>query len=195
MTEPMTDPMTAPVDVSVAIARTVRGLRVAMGWSLQTLADHAGAGEEDVAALEQGDASPSLETLIQVSDALGVPLARLVELEPDPLVRIVTPADQPVLWRGPSGGTGTFVAGSEPRPYLEVWTWRLEPGEDHGGPPHPAGNREIAWVEEGTLTLVIDGRRYEIGAGGAAVFVGDRPHSYLNEGDVPLRYTIALADV
>jgi transcriptional regulator with XRE-family HTH domain len=187
--------MAGPVHVSAAIARTVRTLRLAQGWSLETLAGLAGASKDDVAALERGDGSPTLETLIQVSEALGVPLARLIEAEPEPLIRIIHAAEQPVLWRGPSGGSGTFVAGSEPRPYLEVWTWRLEPGEDHGGPPHPAGNREIAWVEEGTLTLVIDGHRYEIGVGGAAVFVGDRPHSYINEGDTPLRYTIALADV
>lgn len=186
--------MAMPASVEEVIANTIRSVRVAHGLSMAGFAARAGISEEVLTSLEEAKADPSLETLIQVSDALGVPLARLVETEPEPVIKIFPPERQPVLWRGPSGGTGTLLVGSDPRPALEMWRWQLEPGETRYGAPHTPGNREITYVDEGQLTLTIDGCRYVLEQGTAAVFVGDRPHSYANEADTPLRYTVALAD-
>lgn len=186
--------MTGSVDIAGAVASTVRAVRTAHGMSVEGLAARAGIRSEVVIALEEGKGTPNLETLIQVSDALMVPLARLVEIEPEPVVRIFLPERQPVLWHGPKGGTGTLLVGSDPRPALEMWKWRLEPGEIRYGAPHMPGNREIAYVDDGALTLTIDGCRYVLQKGAAAIFVGDRPHSYANETESLLHYTVALAD-
>jgi transcriptional regulator with XRE-family HTH domain len=186
--------MTGSVDVVEAIASTVRAIRTAHCMSVEGLAARAGIGSEVVIALEEGKGIPNLETLVQVADALMVPLVRLVEGEPEPVVRVFQPSRQPVLWHGPKGGTGTLIVGSDPRPSLEMWKWRLEPGEIRYGAPHPPGNREIAYVDEGALTLTIDGCRYVLQKGSAAIFVGDRPHSYANETDAPLQCTLTVAD-
>jgi transcriptional regulator with XRE-family HTH domain len=186
--------MTASAGIPELVARTVRAVRTAHGMSPQGLAARAGIGLDVLTALEEGTGNPQLETLIQVSDALMIPLARLVEGEPEPTLRMFPPERQPVLWHGPKGGTGTLLVGSDPRPALEMWNWRLEPGEIRLGAPHLPGNREIAYVTQGVLTLTIDGCRYLLEQGTAAVFVGDRPHSYANEQDTPLHYTVALTD-
>lgn len=186
--------MTGSVDIAGAVASTVRAVRTAHGMSVEGLAARAGIGSEVVIALEEGRGTPDLATLIQVADALLVPLARLVEIEPQPVVRVFQPERQPVLWHGPKGGTGTLLVGSDPRPSLEMWKWRLEPGETRYGAPHMPGNREIAYVDEGTLALTIDGCRYMVQEGAAAIFVGDRPHSYGNETEMLLRYTVVISD-
>lgn len=186
--------MTAAADLAKAIANTVRTVRAAHGLSQQGLAARAGISDEVMAELEQGQTMPALGTLIHVADALLIPLARLVEGQPEPVIRVLAPEQQPVLWHGPHGGTGTLLVGSDPKPALELWSWRLEPGEIRVGAPHLPGNREITYVNEGTLTLTLDGCRYVMGQGTSAVFVGDRPHSYANEADTPLHYTVALAD-
>lgn len=186
--------MTASASIPELVARTVRAVRTAHGMSLQGLAARAGISVEVLTELEEGTANPALETLIQVSDALMVPLARLVEGQPEPILRMFPPERQLVLWHGPKGGTGTLLVGSEPRPSLEMWSWRLQPGEVRVGAPHMPGNREIAYVMHGVLTLTIDGCRYLLEQGTAAVFVGDRPHSYANEQDTPLYYMVALTD-
>lgn len=186
--------MTESVNVAEVVARTVRSIRMSHGLSQEGLAGRAGIGDEVIAAVEEGRETPKLETLIKLSEALLVPLARLVEVEPEPVIQIFPPQRQPVLWHGPQGGTGTLLVGSDPRPSLELWTWRLHPGEARDGSPHTPGDREIVYVNDGTLTLTIDGCRYVFETGTAAVFVGDRPHRYANEGDTMLHYTVALAD-
>lgn len=186
--------MTESQQVAALVARTVKSVRSAHGMSPESLAARAGMETDTLLALEAGTELPALQTLIQVSDALLIPLSRLVEGEPQPTVRLVPPEKQPVLWHGPAGGTGQLIVGSDPKPALELWKWRLEPGETRHGTPHLPGDREVTYVDEGELTLTLDGHRFTLPAGHAAIFVGDRPHSYGNETDRPLLYTVTLTD-
>ncbi|HZB49694.1 MAG TPA: cupin domain-containing protein [Mycobacteriales bacterium] len=186
--------MTESQQVAALVARTVKSVRSAHGMTPESLAARAGMETDTLLALEAGTELPSLQTLIQVSDALLIPLSRLVEGEPQPTVRLVPPDRQPVLWHGPHGGTGQLIVGSDPKPALELWKWRLEPGETRHGTPHLPGDREVTYVDEGELTLTLDGHRFTLPAGHAAIFVGDRPHSYGNETDRPLLYTVTLSD-
>jgi transcriptional regulator with XRE-family HTH domain len=180
--------------VGEAVARTVRSLRAAHGWSLDQLAARAGVSKSVLVALEQARGNPNLGTIIRVSEALGVPLTRLVQVEEEPPIRLFTADRHVVLWRGESGGTGTLLAGSDPWPSVELWRWELRPGECRDSDPHTPGTREVVTVETGCLSLTVAGRRAEVGAGDAAVFHGDRAHSYANEGDDDVRFILSVMD-
>jgi hypothetical protein len=54
------------------------------------------------------------------------------------------------------------------------------------------GTREILYVQEGALTLIVEGRGHVIEAGGAAAFAGDRRHSYANEDAVSCRFVLTV---
>jgi transcriptional regulator with XRE-family HTH domain len=181
--------------IGEAVARTVRSLRSAHGWSLDQLAARSGVSKGVLVSLEQGRGNPNLGTLIRISEALGVALTRLVQVEEDPAVHCFPPDRHVDLWRGPSGGVGTLLGGTDPRPSIELWRWELRPGEMAESQPHTPGTREILHVEAGVLTLVVDGRRHTIPAGTAAAFHGDRPHSYANDEKAPCRYILAVMDL
>lgn len=181
--------------VGEAVAHTVRTLRLSHGWSLDRLAARAGVSKGVLVALEQGRGNPNLGTLIRISEALGVALTRLVQVEEEPPVRLFPPDRHVVLWHGPRGGTGTLLAGGRHRPSVEIWTWELRPGEPRESEPHATGTREIVYVQEGTLTLTVDGHGHHVPAGSAAAFLGDRRHSYVNEGGGPCRYILAVMDL
>ncbi|MFC5745001.1 helix-turn-helix domain-containing protein [Actinomadura rugatobispora] len=181
--------------IGEAVARTVRALRAGHGWSLDELAGRAGVSKGVLVGLEQGRGNPNLGTLIRISDALGVPLTRLVQVEEQPPIRMFPPDRHVVLWEGTHGGTGTLLGGSDPRPSLELWRWELRPGEVRESDPHVPGTKEIVYVEEGVLTLNVDGRGDLVEAGTAAVFVGDRPHTYGNAGKDDLRFILAVLDL
>ncbi|MFV2171995.1 helix-turn-helix domain-containing protein [Actinomadura sp. LOL_016] len=181
--------------IGEAVARTVRALRAGHGWSLDELAGRAGVSKGVLVGLEQGRGNPNLGTLIRISDALGVPLTRLVQVEEEPPMRMFPPERHVVLWEGEHGGRGTLLAGSDPRPSLELWRWELRPGEARESDPHVPGTKEIVYVEDGVLTLGVDGRTDLVEAGAAAVFVGDRPHSYANAGDRDVRFVLAVLDL
>jgi transcriptional regulator with XRE-family HTH domain len=180
--------------VGDAVARTIRSLRGAHGWSLDQLASRSGVSKSVLVALEQARGNPNLGTLIRVSEALGIPLTRLVQVEEEPPIQHFPVARHVVLWQGPSGGTGTLLAGSDPRPSVELWRWELRPGERRESEAHTPGTREILTVESGRLSLVVGDSRMEVSPGDAAVFHGDRPHSYANEGDTDVRFVLTVMD-
>jgi transcriptional regulator with XRE-family HTH domain len=183
------------VGVGEAVGRTVRAMRSEHGWSLDQLAARSGVSKGVLVALEQGRGNPSLGTLIRISEALGMALTRLVQVREEPLVRLFPPDRHVVLWRGSLGGMGTLLGGSDPRPSIELWKWELTSGERRDSEAHTPGCREVLYVEEGTLTLIVDGHRHLLTTGTAGVFAADRPHSYVNSSDSPCRYVLAVMDL
>src|SRR5579859_5578045 len=149
--------MTDSTDITGAVARTVQALRTERGWSLDQLAARSGVSKGVLVAIEQGRSNPNLGTLVRIGDAFGLPVTRLVEIGDEPPVRVFAAGSGRVLWRGPSGGTGTIIAATEPPWAAELWRWQMRTGEVFGGSAHAAGTREMLSVEQGTLTLVVGG--------------------------------------
>jgi transcriptional regulator with XRE-family HTH domain len=179
-------------DITTAVARTLQALRADRGWSLDQLAARSGVSKGVLVALEQGRSNPNLATLARIGDAFGVPVTQLVDVSGEPVVRISSPDASRVLWRGPSGGTGTIIGATDPPWAVELWRWEVMPGEAFGGDAHAPATREMAWVEEGTLTLTVAGERYALGPGQCARFPAGRPHRYHNEGTAPVRLTMVV---
>jgi transcriptional regulator with XRE-family HTH domain len=175
-----------------AVARILQTLRAERGWSLDQLASRSGVSKGVLVALEQGRSNPNLATLARIGDAFGVPVTRLVDVSDEPVVRISGPEQARVLWRGEAGGTGTIIAATEPPWAAELWRWSLQPGERFGGEPHGPASKEMTWVESGTVTLTVAGRRYEVAAPRCARFPGGLPHSYANEGTEPALITMIV---
>jgi transcriptional regulator with XRE-family HTH domain len=172
---------TEPADLTGALARTVAALRAERGWSLDSLAGRSGVSKGVLVAVEQGRSNPSLVTLARIGDAFGVPVTRLLDGADETAVRVIGQDAARVLWRGPAGGTGTIVAATPPPWAAELWRWLVEPGETFGGDAHAPATRELTWVESGVLTLIVAGRRYQLGPGECARFPGDITHTYANE--------------
>ncbi|RKS77794.1 helix-turn-helix protein [Motilibacter peucedani] len=178
--------------VAAAVARNVRRLRQERGWTLDALASRAGLSKGMLVQVEQTRTNPSLGTLCRLADAIGVSLARLVELDEAPVVRVVAADQAAVLWRS-ENGSARLLVGSDRSSHLELWDWVLGPGEVHRSEEHAPGTQELLHVAAGVLTLDVDGHDHRVETDGAAVFQADRPHAYRNDGTVPLRLTMMVA--
>jgi transcriptional regulator with XRE-family HTH domain len=185
-------PAAGDTSLTGAVARIMQSLRAERGWSLDHLASRSGVSKGVLVALEQGRSNPNLATLARIADAFGVPVTRLVDVSGEPVVRITGPEQARVLWRGEAGGTGTIIAATEPPWAAELWRWTLHPGERFGGDPHTPASKEMTWVESGTMTLTVAGRRYEVAAPRCARFPGSLPHFYANEGAEPAVLTMIV---
>jgi transcriptional regulator with XRE-family HTH domain len=179
-------------DLTAVLARTLQALRAERGWSLDQLAARSGVSKGVLVSLEQGRSNPNLATLARIGDAFGLPVTRLIDPPSEPSVRITGPEQARTLWQGASGGTGTIIAATDPPWAAELWRWSVMPGESFGGDAHAPATRELAWVEEGTLTLTVAGVRHQVGPGQCARFPGSLPHSYANDGTAPVRLTMVV---
>lgn len=184
--------MADATDITAAVARNLKALRADRGWSLDQLAARSGVSKGVLVAVEQGRSNPNLATLARIGDAFGVPVTLLVDVGGEPAVRVSNPDASRVLWRGPSGGTGTIIGATDPPWAVELWRWEVMPGETFGGDAHAPATREMTWVESGTLTLTIAAERYTVSTGQCARFAASRPHRYANEGEGPVRLTMVV---
>ncbi|MEU4537164.1 XRE family transcriptional regulator [Streptosporangium sp. NPDC023825] len=182
-----------PETITAAVANNVRAQRAHRQMTLDELAARSGVSRGMLVQVEQGRTNPSISTLTRIADALGVTVARMVEVSDTPVVRVVSGADVVTFPHGKSS-TARLLVGTDAPAILELWDWRLAPGDHHDGDAHPPGTREMLTVLEGCLTLSVYGKSHLAEAGDAVVFSADRPHRYANEGDTPLRFMMVVTE-
>ncbi|MFD7030019.1 helix-turn-helix domain-containing protein [Streptomyces sp. NPDC059917] len=176
-----------------ALARNLKKCRGERGFTLDALAARAGVSRGMIIQIEQARTNPSVGTTVKLADALGVSITTLLDHEPGPQVRVVLPGQGVRMWSTDGGSASDMLLGDDRRGPLEMWTYRLEPGEGTDSDPHPAGTVEMMHVTAGELTLVLDGERYAVPTGGAVSFEANAPHAYRNDGPVPMEMTMAVS--
>ncbi|GAA3092275.1 helix-turn-helix domain-containing protein [Streptosporangium carneum] len=182
-----------PETITAAVANNVRAQRAHRQMTLDELAARSGVSRGMLVQVEQGRTNPSITTLTRIADALGVTVARIVEVSDTPVVRVVSARDVVTFPHG-TASSARLLVGTDAPSILELWDWRLAPGEHHDGDAHPPGTREMLTVLEGELTLSVYGGSHVIGVDDAVVFSADRPHKYANRGEVPLRFVMVVTE-
>jgi transcriptional regulator with XRE-family HTH domain len=187
--------MEDPELINQTIAGNMRFQRSHRGLTLDQLAARSGVSRGMLVQVEQGRTNPSVSTLTRIASALGVTVARLVEVSDVPVVRIVSKADVVTFTQGARNDVrARLLVGADTPMILELWDWRLAPGRHHDGDAHPPGTREMLTVLEGELTLTVHGKSHVIGEDDAVLFTADRPHRYANHGTEELRLIMAVAE-
>lgn len=79
-----------------------------------------------------------------------------------------------------------------PRPVTELWDWTMAPGDTHGSEAHSPGTKDLLPVQEGSISVVVTGEPFILGAGDAVSFPGDVEHSYGAVGKEPARFSLAV---
>ncbi|MEU4153093.1 XRE family transcriptional regulator [Streptomyces sp. NPDC026659] len=176
-----------------SLARNVRRWRTERGFTLDTLAARAGVSRGMLIQIEQARTNPSIGTVVKIGDALGVSVPTLLDYERGPRVRVVAAEQAVRLWHTDAGSYSRLLTGTEAPGPLELWDWRLMPGESSPSDPHPTGTVELVHVTSGELTLTVDGTPHRVPAGASATFEANSPHTYGNEGDVPMEMVMTVS--
>ncbi|MER5368530.1 cupin domain-containing protein [Streptomyces sp. NPDC002722] len=164
------------------VAHNVRAARTRAGLSLDELGRRAQVSKGALVALERAQGNPNLATLVRLADTLGISVSALMQGPPEGRVRIVTAETVAPLWTGPQGGEARLMLTTSGPAPVEIWRWRLEPGEEYPSHPHQAGVTETISVTSGRMTLVVDGTEHPVEAGQTATFDGDSAHTYRGSG-------------
>lgn len=185
--------MTDLDQLTQSLARNLKRWRGERGYTLDALAARSGVSRGMIIQIEQARTNPSVGTTVKLADALGVSITTLLDYEKGPQVRVVPPEQAVRLWSTEAGSSTTLLVGTEARGPLEMWHWRLAPGDGSASDPHPAGTVEMLHVTAGELTLVVDGTEYPVPAGTSVSFEAATPHAYRNDGTEPVEMTMAVS--
>lgn len=161
-----------------ALARNVRAARTRAGLSLDELGRRAKVSKGALVALEKAQGNPNFATLVRLADTLGVSVSALMEGPAEGRVRVVSADSVTPLWVGEKGGEARLMLTTSGPAPVEVWRWKLEPGEEYPSHPHQGGVVETVSVTSGRMTLIVDGTEHPVEAGQTATFDSDVPHTY-----------------
>ncbi|WP_269468340.1 helix-turn-helix domain-containing protein [Leclercia tamurae] len=180
--------------VSLAVANRIRTWRKEKKLSLDELSRRASVSKGMLVEIEKGAANPSIAILCKLAAALGVSVADIVNVASEPLVHVIEEAAIPVLWHGEKGGSARLLAGTAGPDMIELWRWEMQPGESFSSSGHPAGTFELLHVEAGVLTLKVEESVTQVVAGASAVAKTEAAHSYGNDAESVLRFTMTVAE-
>ncbi|MFE0844549.1 helix-turn-helix domain-containing protein [Streptomyces rochei] len=164
------------------LAHNVRTARTRAGLSLDELGRRAKVSKGALVALEKVQGNPNFATLVRLADTLGVSVSALLEGPSEGRVRVVSADAVMPLWSGEQGGEARLVLTTSGPAPVEVWRWKLEPGEEYRSHPHQSGVVETVNVTAGQMVLVVDGAEHPVEAGQTAAFDGDVSHTYRGSG-------------
>ena len=174
--------MPAAVNGIDPLGLRIKALREAMDLSLRDLAERSGVSAPMLSQVERGETSPTLQVASKIAAGLELRLSQLLRLDEDGAVSIVRRGER--RKGGQRGHRYEILTPPLPGQRAELSRHTLAPGAVTGGPGdppmHEPGSRETAVVESGTVTLVCDGQRHELGAGDCVTFDADLPHHFEN---------------
>lgn len=154
-----------------AVGRQLRRWRTDRGLTLSALAARSGLNVGYLSQVETEKASPSLDTLAALADALDVPIAWLF-VDDERAPRLVKPIDRPVRV-GPGGARVERVDGGLAQD-LSIVEVRAAPGFRTGIHAHVGDEHHV--VLEGSWRLVQGEHVVEAGPGDYVVWDGTVPH-------------------
>ncbi|HET7094245.1 MAG TPA: XRE family transcriptional regulator [Thermomicrobiales bacterium] len=166
----------------------VRQLRTGRGLTLTQLSEQTGLNVGYLSQVETDKASPSLETLAAIADALDVPITWL--LVPTGRPPRVVRHDERRVWAGPNGVRGEEVDGGYGRT-LRIIEVVNPPGRRT--PLHTDPGEEHHLVLSGRVRLRQGEHAVELGPGDYLVWDGGVPHEAENIGDEPARVLIVTS--
>ena len=171
------------VDQAVIGAR-VRALREASALSLRDLAGRSGVSAPMLSQVERGETSPTLSVAARIAAGLDLRLSQLLRLDEDGAVTVVRGSERRRGGAARRGHRFEVLTSSQPGQRAELSRHALAPGGATGAvddpPMHEPGSRETALVERGSVVLVCDGERHQLGDGDCVTFDADLPHHFEN---------------
>ena len=174
-------------DRPAAVGPRIRALRDAMGFSLRDLSERSGVSAPMLSQVERGETSPTLTVAARIAAGLELRLSQLLRLDESGAVTVVRVGERQRGGSRRRGHSFEVLTSSQPGQRAELSRHTLTPGGATGAPDdppmHEPGSRETALVERGSVVLVCDGQRHELGEGDCVTFDADLPHHFENPAD------------
>ncbi|MCA1179367.1 MULTISPECIES: XRE family transcriptional regulator [unclassified Pantoea] len=180
--------------INEALSASLKQYRSQKKMSLDELSRLAGVSKGMLVEIEACRANPSIAILCKLAAAMGVSVADIVNVASKPNAHLIAARDIPCLWSGGNGGTARLLAGTSGPDMIELWEWKMHPGEIFDSPGHSDGTCELLHVVQGSLLLTLGEERLIVSEGSSVIARTDLPHSYsCNEGG-PLKFTMTVSE-
>lgn len=164
------------------LSARLKEARQRQGLSLDAVARLSGVSRSMVSQIERGESSPTVATLWNLTRALQVDFAGLLDARPASGIEVVTAAQAPRIAGHGRGCRITILSPPEQAGRFEVYDIALDPGGALDSQPHAPGTREHLTVLEGAVEVRSGDESRRVQSGDTARYRADLPHRIAAEG-------------
>jgi len=175
----------------VNVGQRLREKRTSCDLTIRDLAKKSGLNVNTLSMIENGKASPSVETLQQLSFALEIPIAAFFEDS--------TPKNKIAHYKASQRPSINFAHGmledlgaGMSRRGAETFLVTLKPLSNSGDHFMVHTGRETVFCLDGQLTYTIEDRTFVLEPGDSLFFEAHLPHRWQNTGTTPTRSLLVL---
>ena len=176
-----------PDDILTRLPARLKAARRAQGLSLEAVSNLSGVSRSMVSQIERGESSPTIATLWNLTRALQVDFAGLLEEdEGHDRIAVLHASDVPVIDNMGQGCRIRILSPPEDAGRHEIYDLRFDPGGALVSQPHTRGAQEQLTVVEGALIVTSGEASKSLAEGDTARYAADMAHS-INAKDEPAR--------
>lgn len=169
---------------SSKIGALIRKRRRQLRLTLQQLGDKSGVSFSYLSQLERNNATPTLGTLAQVAQALGVGIEYFI-IAPEPADALTRASQRMHFSINNSAIRYERISAEFPGNELSAFIIHVPPGYRSETVSHEG--EEIMFVLEGAITQTVKDRDFHLSVGDSVHYRGAHPHSYRNDSDTMAR--------
>lgn len=168
--------MDKPDSILSLLPARLKQARQAQGLSLDAVAKLSGVSRSMVSQIERGESSPTVSTLWNLTRALQVDFAGLLEEQADSRIEVLRTDEVPTIENHGDGCTIRILSPPEDAGRHEVYELRFADGGMLDSAPHACGTKENLTVIEGILTVTSGDASDRLNTGETARYAADTPH-------------------
>lgn len=181
-------------DILTRLPARLKAARRAQGLSLEAVANLSGVSRSMVSQIERGESSPTIATLWNLTRALQVDFAGLLDGEENhDQIAVLRGSDVPSIDNMGQGCSIRILSPPEEAGRHEVYDLRFDKGGALVSQPHTRGAQEQLTVIEGAVTVTSGKASEVLAAGDTARYAGDVAHSIVAQ-DGPARAFLVVKD-
>ncbi|MFS4581556.1 helix-turn-helix domain-containing protein [Phaeobacter sp. C3_T13_0] len=169
-------------DILTLLPARLKEARRAQGLSLEAVANLSGVSRSMVSQIERGESSPTIATLWNLTRALQVDFAGLLDSnEAQDRIEVLRDGDVPSIENMGEGCLIRILSPPEDAGGHEVYDIRLKSGAALKSQPHGRGTVEHVTVLEGVVRLTSGSATDRLHSGDTARYSADVPHAIAAE--------------
>jgi transcriptional regulator with XRE-family HTH domain len=166
-------------DITSRLAQRLKQARTERALSLDAVAQLSGVSRSMVSQIERGTSSPTVATLWNLTNALGIDFAGLLDdsEKSSETIEFLKSADTPTIDSQGSGCRIRILSPPEAAGKHEVYDITFQSGAALESQPHSPGAREHLTVISGRLTVQSGTEERKLGPGDTARYPADQVHA------------------
>jgi len=169
-------------DIHDRLAASLKAARKSKGLSLDAVAKLSGVSRSMVSQIERGESSPTVATLWNLTQALQVDFAGLLEGKTAPGIEVIRAGIAPTINGRGQGVSIRILSPAEAAGEHEVYELTFAADGVLDSDPHSPGCREHLTVLAGALQVCSGDDSENLSQGDTARYFADRPHRITADG-------------